>query len=288
MFWNQTFTDGDLGKIAVFHSFFLYVLEVVQSDYTRRDATAHGIIRTLSRIDRIFINLRMAEARDFHCSFHVVENLGKKTFPSDHAAVRLVIQNPTHRGHENRRIPSWMSKHPMFGSFLQQLHNDHRFSPDPFCAMAEVKVLLHEAKKVTKRELSKQTPDCVGAKLLITSTALRAHRNRHLGTLMRCCAAWKLIEDCFDTVSFKCVDFHRLGQIFASLTRENLEAREAEVTNLPWTQTEKDSALARCRGGQRAWRNKKPVLSLSALTQRILSGSPIEEEMQKERFPRNP
>ena len=51
--WNQTFTDGDPGKTAVFHSFFPYVLEVAQSDYTRRDATALGVIRTLSRIDRI-------------------------------------------------------------------------------------------------------------------------------------------------------------------------------------------------------------------------------------------
>ena len=45
--WNQTFTDGDPGKTAVFHSFFPYVLEVAQSDYTRRDATALGVIRTL-------------------------------------------------------------------------------------------------------------------------------------------------------------------------------------------------------------------------------------------------
>ena len=29
---------------------------------------------------------------------------------------------------------------------------------------------------------------------------------------------------------------------------------------------EKDIALARCRSGQRAWRNKKPVLTLSAVT----------------------
>ena len=36
----------------------------------------------------------MAEARDFHCYSHVVENLGKKTIPSDHGAVRLVIQKP--------------------------------------------------------------------------------------------------------------------------------------------------------------------------------------------------
>ena len=67
--WNQTFTDGDPGKTAVFHSFFPHVLEVAQSDNTRRDATALGVIRTLSRIDRIFINLPMAEARDFHCYF---------------------------------------------------------------------------------------------------------------------------------------------------------------------------------------------------------------------------
>ena len=103
---------------------------------------------------------------------------------------------------------------------------------------------------MTKRELSRQTPDCVGAKLLITSTAFRAYRNRHLGT-MRCCEAWKPVEDCFDTLSFECIDFQRLSQIIASLTRENLEAREAEVRNFPWTQTEKGNASARCRSGQR-------------------------------------
>ena len=85
--------------------FFPYVLENAQSDYTRTDATALGVIRTLSRIDHIFINSSMAEARDFHCSSHVVENFGKKTIPSDHAAVRLVIQKPSRRGPQNKRIP---------------------------------------------------------------------------------------------------------------------------------------------------------------------------------------
>ena len=149
---------------------------------------------------------------------------------------------------------------------LQQLHDDHRSSTDPFCALAEFKVLLNKAKKMTRRELSRQTHDCIGAKLLIASTEFRANRNRHLGTLMRCCEAWKPVEDCFDASSFECIDFQRLSQIIANLTRENLEAREAEVTNVPCTQTEKDTALARCRSGQRAWRNKKLVLSLSAVT----------------------
>ena len=60
----------------------------------------------------------MAEARDFRCSSHVVENFGKETIPSDHAAVRLVIQKPTHRGDQNKRIPSWMSKHPICSNFV--------------------------------------------------------------------------------------------------------------------------------------------------------------------------
>ena len=62
---------------------------------------------------------------------------------------------------------------------------------------------------------------------------------------MRCCEAWKPVGNCFDTFSVDCIDYQRLSQIIASLTRENLEAREAEDSTLPWTQTEKYIALAR-------------------------------------------
>ena len=84
----------------------------------------------------------MAEVPDFHCYSDVFENLVKQTIPSDHAAVRLVIQKPTNRGHQSKRIPSWMSKHPIFCSLLQRLHDDCRLSADPFGALAEFKVLL--------------------------------------------------------------------------------------------------------------------------------------------------
>ena len=250
----------------MFHSLFPRVLEIYQPDYTGRDSTDLGVIRTLSRVDRIFINLLVAEARDFHCYSHVFENLESRTIPSDHAAVRLVIHKPTNREQQCKRIPSWMSKHSVICSLLKRLHDDYRYSADPCGALAEFKAVLEKAEKQTIRELSRKTPDSMGAKLLIASTALRAYRNRHLGTLMRCCEAWKPDEDCFDPISFECVDFQRLSQIIGNLTRENLAEREAEITNLPCTQTEKDIALARCRSGQRAWRNKKTcfvsVLSL--------------------------
>ena len=56
------------------------------------------------------------------------------------------------------------------------------------------------------------------------------------------------------------------SQIIASLTRESLTDRESEISNLPWTQTEENNALAKCRLGLRGWRIRKPMLYLHAVT----------------------
>ena len=219
----------------------------------------------------------MAEARDFHCYSHVFENLENRTIPSDHAAVRLVLQMPTNRVQQGKRMPSWMSKHPVFCSLLQRLHDDHRFSTDPFGALAEFKVLLKKAKRLTILELSRKTPDSIGAKLLIASTALRAFRNRHFGTLMRCCEAWKLVENCFDPISFECVDFQRLCQIIANLTRGNLAEREAEITRISLGHRQKNTLLSPdAEVDNVPGVTKKPVLSLCAVTDE--EGHPLENE----------
>ena len=54
---NQTFTEGDTGKTALFRSLFPHVLEIAQPDVTRKDSTADGTQRTQSRIDRALIKL---------------------------------------------------------------------------------------------------------------------------------------------------------------------------------------------------------------------------------------
>ena len=108
-FW----VTGDPRKTAMFHSFSTRRW-IAQSDYTRRDSSVLWIIRTMSRI---FLNLPLAEARDFHCYSHDFENLGNRTIPSDHEAGLLVIQKPTTRRHLSKGIPSWMCKRPVFCSF---------------------------------------------------------------------------------------------------------------------------------------------------------------------------
>ena len=91
---------------------------------------------------------------------------------------------------------------------------------------------------------------------------------------MRRCEAWETVGECFNPTSFEDIDFHGLRQIIATLTRENLAEREAEIGNLPWTQTEKDDALAKCSLGLRAWRATKPMLCLRAVTDE--DGHPLE------------
>ena len=60
-----------------------------------------------------------------------------------------------------------------------------------FVLLLNSKLFCAKAKKHTFPELERKTPDSIGAKLVIASTALRAKRNRHLGDLMRCCEAWE-------------------------------------------------------------------------------------------------
>ena len=85
--WNQTFTDGDTGKAAIFHSFSSRSRNCPASLY-EGDSSVNGVLRTLSRIDRAPITLPMAEARDFQWYSCVFENFGGRSIPSDHANVR--------------------------------------------------------------------------------------------------------------------------------------------------------------------------------------------------------
>ena len=179
---SQTFTEGDAGRTAVFRALFPYALKIAQPDFTRKEAAVDGTPRVLSRIDRAFINIPMAEARDFHCSSHVTDNLGERSIPSDHVALRVVLRKPTDRSDTCRRIPSWMPKHPVFSSILKQVSDGHRYSDNPLDALADFKKLTEQARTLTRRALLHNTPSSPGAKLLIAATAMRAYRNRHLGT----------------------------------------------------------------------------------------------------------
>ena len=87
----------------------------------------------------------------------VFENLVKRSTPRDHAAVRVAIQKPTIRGHQGKRIPSWMSKHPAFCSILNQINDDHLYPEDPFGALADLSTLMtHPSPLLISKSVSRK------------------------------------------------------------------------------------------------------------------------------------
>ena len=143
---NQTFAKGDAGKTALFRTFFPFALEIAQPNFTRKDAAADGAIRTLSRIDRAFINVPMAEARDFRCHFHVTDNLGERSIPSDHVGIRITFWKRQDHCGTSLQVPPWMSKHPLFCTILKQISDDHRYLDEPFAAQADFKQIIEKAR----------------------------------------------------------------------------------------------------------------------------------------------
>ena len=158
-----------------------------------------------------------------------------------------------------------MSKDPVFCSILKQISDDHQCPDAPFVGLADFKAVLEKARKRTLLELRRKTQGSLEAKLLNASTALRAYRNRHLGTLNHCCEAWEPVGKCFDQCSFEYTDFHGLSQIIESLTRDGIAEREGEICN-PWTQTEK----RQCLGEVQARSSRLALQEANALSPRGL------------------
>ena len=100
-----------------------HVLEVAQYDYTRRDATALGVIRTLSMIDCIFFIYLWLRHVISAARLMLLRTLARKLFrvitqQCASSSRNLQIDTP------EQTYSSLMSKDPFFCSMLQQLHDD--------------------------------------------------------------------------------------------------------------------------------------------------------------------
>ena len=284
-----------MGEGALFHSFFPRMFSRLLNPTTLGGTPLSLASYALfSRIDRIFIHRPMAEGRECHCYSHVFENLGKRSIPSDHAAVRVVLHPPTFRRHQGKSIPSWMRKHPVFCPLLKRLDDDHQYSADPFDALADFRTIAEKVRSKIVRELSRRTRDSLGAKLL---TAVHAEWSRgctyfhskavlsripgqtnvfqvgcQLPRFLFYFEAASRRSPIFNWPVFSLEDF-KLS--FKRRSRQTVQPDYCEIDSwkshatwsgdkeLPWTQTEKYNALTKCRFGLRAWRVKKKTCFVS-------------------------
>ena len=143
-------------KPLFFHSLSLRVLEIAQPDKNLERLLSQWGYSHLSRIDRAFISLPMHEARDFHWYSHVLGS-GEKIH-TERSCSCTCCHSWTDSGHQRKRIPSWMSRHPVVCPTLKQIKDDYQHPDDPLGVLADFYIILEKGRNAyCSRALTKDT-----------------------------------------------------------------------------------------------------------------------------------
>ena len=103
-----------------------HVLEIAHPGDTRKEAAADGTLRVLSGTDKTFVNIPMAEARDFRFGAQVVYDLGIRSPPSERAAIRIALHKPSSRTKERDTVSELAHEESDFLlALLFRLHDEH-------------------------------------------------------------------------------------------------------------------------------------------------------------------
>ena len=105
------------------------------------------------------------------------------------------------------------------------LHDDHKFSPDLFGALAEFKFLLNKAKKQTIRDSHEKHLKVSGRNYQSLPLHYVPTEMEILGRSCDVVNHGSPLEIVLSRSLFECIDFQRLSQIVANITRENLAGR---------------------------------------------------------------
>ena len=84
---SQTLIDGDASRAAALFVALSRSVEIAQPFFARKDVRRDCALHTLSRIDRIFVTLPMAELRDFQCHIPVRLAIECRRKQQDHPAM---------------------------------------------------------------------------------------------------------------------------------------------------------------------------------------------------------
>ena len=204
---NLTFSDGDASRPAVLLAAFTRSMEIAQPYFTRKDERRIGSIQTLSRIDRIFMNLPMAGLRDFRCHCRTIGSVGDTSLRSDHTPVQLTIECPSIKQQGEPVIQRWLVQHPLFVSALNEEHRSTVYDDDPSVALEQCKEVTFKTRSKARQAILVCTSTTPGAKLLNACTTLRAYRSGSAAVVKECCGARAPVARCFDAQSCDCIYF---------------------------------------------------------------------------------
>ena len=137
--WNQTFTDGDPRKTAMLHSFFnmfLRLLNLISRRGTPQPLRSYALCQGLIVLKTIYLWVKHGMSTVTLTSSRTWKVGPFRVIMQQYASSIKSQQIEDTRANE---FPAGCPKIPFSVSLLQRVHGDHRFSTDPFGALAEFK-----------------------------------------------------------------------------------------------------------------------------------------------------
>ena len=130
------------------------------------------------RIDRIYSSILPWQAINLKIKSYTTIDVTKAEtqLGSDHAPVATRISIKRQIPRDQRPIPHWLAKHPIFAETLQNsLENDkHELIEDPFCRIEAIKQAMRRASKKALRKILCKDPHSPESQLQFVLQAARA------------------------------------------------------------------------------------------------------------------
>jgi hypothetical protein len=161
----------------IFAEIFHDLLEVAQSDYTRRQVR-HGSLVSLSKIDRWFTSLTGLDLLDRSAISATTAMVTDMRFPSDHVPVLLRLEATGRLPPRTPSIPRWVTDHPGFPGCVNDVLLEHGHGPaSPAAALDHFKDVLMIAVGRMKHASVDFAEQSLAAQLYWASLLLRSARS---------------------------------------------------------------------------------------------------------------
>ena len=218
--------DGT-GIAKVFERMFGDLTELHQDDYTRRQMRDDRI-DTLSRIDRIFTNIPASILLDLRPITDVLYSVASLQTLSDHVPVRTLLHGRK-LGPTQPRIQRWITKHPAFNEYVNELMSKVELSHEAGTAVAEVKEIFHEAASKVKNLSVSRGAQCTQEKLQWSLAAVRALRAKDQRKLKRAIRAYSTLSAWIDSETCESTRQSELHNHIAELANISFKQQHDEI-----------------------------------------------------------
>ena len=122
--------------------------EIFQEEPTRKQ-TRHGLLHTVSRLDRVYVNFPAVEVLDKHVTALTFTSVIKPGFPSDHIPVIMRMQPmKKHRG--RTKILEWICTKACFPAFVVSIADQCMMPGDIGDRISQMKDVMHAAAERVK------------------------------------------------------------------------------------------------------------------------------------------